>query len=190
MSEKIIQIEPWIDDDELIELARVIESTYVVEHDITKQFEGMIKDMTGSKHAVSMTNGTCALYCCLKALGIGPGDEVLVPDLTFIATANAVIMAGATPIFCDVTSDTLCIDISMASSLVNENTRAIIPVHLYGQSADMTEVLEFADRHNISVIEDAAQGFGGELNGKRILGRKTVEYMTMNHQCLTSTPHL
>ena len=110
MTQPIIQIEPWIDEAELDQLKRVIESTYVVEHDLTSEFEERIKQLTGSKYAMAMTNGTVALYCCLKALDIGPGDEVLVPDLTFVATSNSVIMAGAKPVFVDVDPETLCID--------------------------------------------------------------------------------
>ena len=98
MTDFITQIEPWIDNDELKELTRVIESTFVVEHNLTKEFEEMICELTGSKYAVAMTNGTAALFCCLKALDIGVGDEVIVPNMTFIASANAVLMAGATPV--------------------------------------------------------------------------------------------
>ena len=84
----IIQIEPWIDNEELEQLKRVIDSTFVTESDLTKEFEEMTKTMTGSKYAVAMTNGTVATYCALKALNIGSGDEVIVPDMTFIASAN------------------------------------------------------------------------------------------------------
>ena len=94
----IPQIQPWIDKNELIELKKVIDSTYVSESKMTEEFESMTRDMTGSKYAISMCNGTMALYACLKAMKIGIGDEVIVPNLTFVATANAVIMAGATPV--------------------------------------------------------------------------------------------
>ena len=130
MTDKIIQIEPWIGHEELEQLKRVIDSTYVVEHNLTREFESMIKDLTGSKHAIAMTNGTVALYCCLKALGIGPGDEVIVPDMTFIATSNSVIMAGATPVLCDVTKDTFCLDPKEVRKLICSKTKAIMPVHL------------------------------------------------------------
>lgn len=106
----IIQIEPWIDDEELEQLKRVVHNTFVTEHELTKEFESLIKDLTGSKYAVAITNGTAALYCCLKALDIGLGDEVIVPDMTFIASSNAVLMANARPILCDINHKTLCID--------------------------------------------------------------------------------
>ncbi len=162
----IIQIQPWIDGSELDELKRVIESTFVTEAGLTDEFEALTRDLTGSSHAVAMANGTAALFCCLKALGIGDGDEVIVPNITFIATANAVIMAGATPVFGEIREDTLCIDVDWAERLVNEHTRAIIPVHLYGQSADMGAVMDFAETHNIAVIEDAAQGVGVTFEGR------------------------
>jgi perosamine synthetase len=169
MTAKFIpQIEPWIDEQEMIELSRVVKSTYVVEHELTKEFESRIKELTGATHAIAMTNGTAALYCCLKALGIGPGDEVIVPNFTFIATANAVIMAGATPRLCEVRSDTFCIDMEKASALVNSKTKAIMPVHIYGQSADMTAVMNFARQHKIKVIEDAAQGVAVKFEGRHV----------------------
>lgn len=164
----IIQIEPWIDNEELFQLQRVIESTYVTEGLLTTEFEEMIKQLTGSRHAIAMTNGTLALYACLKALGIGSGDEVIVPDMTFIASSNAVIMAGGTPIFCDVLPDTYCIDMAAARSLVTKKTKAIMPVHLYGQAADMTAVMAFAKEFNLFVLEDAAQGVGVKFLGKHV----------------------
>src|ERR1700746_1865768 len=91
----IFQIEPWVDAGELRELKRVIDSTFLVEHDLTREFEGMTARLVQCKHAMAVCNGSMALFVCLKALGIGPGDEVIVPNLTFVATANAVIMAGA-----------------------------------------------------------------------------------------------
>ncbi len=164
----IRQIEPWIDEHELDELKKVVASTFVVEGDLTREFEDRTREMTGSKHAIAVTNGTMALYCCLKALNIGPGDQVIVPDLTFIATANAVIMAGAEPVFCDIRGDTFCIDMDKADALVNDRTAAIMPVHLYGQAADMVQIMEFASRHRLRVIEDAAQGVGVRFNGQHV----------------------
>ncbi|CAD5951677.1 GDP-perosamine synthase [Planktothrix tepida] len=165
---KIIQIEPWIDESELVQLKRVIESTYLTEHKITQEFEEGIKSLTGAKYAIATSNGTTALYCGLKALGIGFGDEVLVPDLTFVASSNAIIMTGATPIFCDIEKDNLGIDIREAEALITERTKAIMPVHLYGQSADMEKIIEFATRHHLKVIEDAAQSIGVQFKGEHI----------------------
>ena len=168
MRDFIPQIEPWIDEQELQYLKRVIESTYVTEHDLTEEFERRICKLTGSKYAISVCNGTAALFCCLKALGIGEGDEVIVPNLTFIATANAVLLAGAEPIFCDVTKDTFSIDLNKAKDCLSTKTKAIMPVHLYGFSADMEDILEFSHKHGLKVVEDAAQGVGVSHNGKPV----------------------
>src|SRR5579862_8720691 len=165
---RIVQIEPWIDQCELRELARAIESTFVIEHDLTREFENMTTQLTDAKHAIAVCNGTAALFICLRALGIGPGDEVIIPNLTFIATANAVILAGATPVLCEIREDTFCIDMERAEKLITRRTRAVIPVHLYGQSADMTAVMDFASRHQLKVVEDAAEGVGVRFNGKHV----------------------
>ena len=114
MPDFINQIEPWIDEEEKEQLLRVIDSTFVTEAKLTSEFEKMTRDLTGAKHAIAMSNGTVAIYSALKSFGIGLGDEIIVPDLTFIATANAVIMTGARPVFCDVYEDTFCIDIEKA----------------------------------------------------------------------------
>jgi perosamine synthetase len=164
----IIQIEPWIDDAELEELKRVVASTFVIEHELTAEFEKRICDLTGSPYALSMCNGTMALFCCLKAAGIGPGDEVIVPDMTFIATANAVVMAGAKPVFCDVVPGSLCLDVAAAEKLVTPQTKAVMPVHLYGLAADMDAILAFSKRHGLVVIEDAAQGVGVRFRGRHV----------------------
>jgi len=165
---RIVQIEPWIDECELRELARVIQSTFVIEHELTREFESITAQLTGAKHAIAVCNGTAALFVCLKALGIRPGDEVIIPNLTFIATANAVILAGATPVLCEIREDTFCIDIEQAEKLITGRTRAVMPVHLYGQSADMTAVADFASRHKLKVIEDAAEGIGVRFNGQHV----------------------
>jgi perosamine synthetase len=164
----IVQIEPWIDDAELRELKRVIDSTFLVEHELTREFEAMTARLAGSKHAIAVCNGSMALFMCLKAVGIGPGDEVIVPDLTFVATANAVILAGATPVLCDVQPDTFCLDVGRAEELLTRATRALLPVHLYGQSADMGQVIALARRHGLKVIEDAAEGIGVTFAGHHV----------------------
>src|SRR5580700_5635061 len=164
----IVQIEPWIDECELRELKRVIDSTFLVEHDLTREFESLTAAMAGCRHAMAVCNGSMALFVCLKALGIGPGDEVIVPNLTFVATANAVILAGATPVLCDVREDTFCLDVERAEKLLTRKTRALLPVHLYGQSADMPQVMALARAHHLKVIEDAAEGVGVTFEGRHV----------------------
>jgi len=168
MRDFIPQIEPWIDSNELRHLSRVIDSTFVVEHKMTEEFEEKVKEHTSAKHAMAVANGTLALYTCLKALEIGQGDEVIVPNLTFIATSNAVIMAGATPVFCDIERETLCIDPDKIKNSITDKTKAITPVHLYGQSADMDKIMKIAKDHSLKVIEDAAQGVGVFYKGKHV----------------------
>jgi perosamine synthetase len=164
----INQIEPWIDEVELEYLSDSIKTKYVTEHAYTERFENTIRQYTNSSYAIAMTNGTAALYCAFKALGIGPGDEVIVPNITFVATANAVIMAGAKPIFCEIEKDYYCIDPKKAEKLINQNTKAIVPVHLYGQSANIVEICDLAKKHSLFVVEDAAQGMGVFHNNKHV----------------------
>lgn len=164
----IVQVEPWINIAELEQLKRVIDSTFLVEHRLTREFERMTEEFTGAKHAIAICNGSMALFVCLKALGIGPGDEVIIPNLTFIASATSVVLAGATPVSCEIKEDTFCIDVQKAEKLVTSRTKAVMPVHLYGQSADMVEVLAFASRHNLRTIEDAAEGIGVRFNGRHV----------------------
>lgn len=168
MRDFIPQIEPWIDGEELVQLTRVIDSTYVTEHDLTSEFEKMICRLTGAKYAVAITNGTMALYCCLKALNIGPGDEVIIPNMTFIASSNAVLLAGATPVLCDINMTNFCINTGRIEELINSNTKAIMPVHLYGQSCDMDAITKIAEEHNLAVLEDAAQGVGVKWNDRHV----------------------
>ncbi len=164
----IIQIQPWIDNSELEELKKVIESTYITENKMTELFENMTKKLTSSKYAISVANGTVGLYCALRSIDVGIGDEVIVPNLTFIASSNAVILAGAKPVFCDIKKETLTIDESKISALINKNTKAIMPVHLYGFSAEMNELKKIASKYNLKIIEDAAQGVGVNYKGEHV----------------------
>ncbi len=131
------------------------------------EFERRFAEWQGSRFAVSTTNGTSALHVALAALGIGPGDEVIVPSYTFIATSFAVVQAGAVPRFADVKLDDHCISVESAEKLVNARTRAIIPVHLYGNVCDMDRIHEFARRHGLFVVEDNAEAIGGEYKGRK-----------------------
>jgi len=130
------------------------------------RFEQQFAAFCGVGHAVSVCNGTAALHLALHALGIGPGDEVIVPSLTFVASANAVAYTGARPVFADVDPATWCIDPQDAAHLVTERTRAIMPVHLYGHPADMDAINTLAQRHGLLVIEDAAEAHGAQVGGR------------------------
>ncbi len=131
------------------------------------EFERRFAEWQGSKYAVSVATGTAALHVALTALGIGPGDEVIVPSYTFIASSFSVVQAGAIPRFADVNIDDHCISVESAERLVNRRTRAIMPVHLYGNVCDMDKVAAFAKKHNLFVIEDNAEAFGGSFKGRK-----------------------
>ncbi len=164
----IPQIEPWIDEEELKELKEVIASTWITENRKTEEFESRIKKLTGAKYALSVCNGTAALYVAQKALGIGEGDEVIVPDFTFIATSNSAIMAGAKPIMVDVDKKTFNMDAAELEAAITPKTKAIMPVHIYAQAADMEAIMKIAKKHSLPVIEDAAQGVGVYFNDKHV----------------------
>jgi perosamine synthetase len=130
------------------------------------KFEASIANYTNTRHAIATCNGTVALHLALTGLGVGPGDEVIVPSLTFVATANAVIYCGATPVFADSETDTWCLSIQSVARLLSPRTRAIIPVHLYGHPCDMGPLLEFARRKGLWVIEDCAEALGATYEGR------------------------
>ncbi len=164
----IIQIQPWINWKEIIEIIKVVRSTFITEGKKTLELERLTKDLTKSKYSIAYANGTLALYAALKSLKIGRGDEVIVPNLTFIATANAVIMAGAKPVFCEVEKENLGISPKRIKSLISKNTKAIIPVHLYGYPCKMDEILKISKEFKIKIIEDAAQGVGVHYKNKHV----------------------
>ncbi len=131
------------------------------------EFERKFAEWQGSKYAISVATGTAALHVALSALGIGPGDEVIVPSYTFIASSFSIVQAGAVPRFADVNLDDHCISIESAEKLVTKRTKAIMPVHLYGNVCDLDKVLAFAKKHNLFVIEDNAEAFGGVYKGRK-----------------------
>ncbi len=132
------------------------------------RFEGAFAEFCGVKHAVSCSNGTTALHLAMLALGVGPGDEVIVPTLTFVATANAVAYCGARPVFVDSEPDTWNIDPTLIEVKIGPRTRGIIVVHLFGHPVDMDPILSMARRHGLFVVEDAAQAHGAEYKGRRV----------------------
>jgi len=132
-----------------------------------RELEAAIADYCGTKHAVACANGTEALFLILAAMGIGKGDEVITTPFTFIATAEAIAHVGATPVFVDIEPDTYNIDVSLVEAATTERTKAIAPVHIFGQCTDMDPLLEIVNRRGLRVIEDACQAIGATYNGKR-----------------------
>jgi perosamine synthetase len=166
----IPQFEPWLGEEELAQVTETIKANWITGGEKVKQFERQIAELCGVKHAIAICNGTLALYVGLKVLGIGEGDEVIVPDFTFIASANSVVMAGAKPVFVDIDAKTFNIDPKGTERAVTQKTKAIMPVHIYGQAADMDTICKIAKKYNLYVIEDAAQGIGVKFKDKPVGG--------------------
>ena len=133
-----------------------------------EDFESQFAIYCGSRYALTVSNGTTALHLALMAAGIKSGDEVIVPDLTFVATANAVAYIGAKPVLVDIDADTLCISPEAIERAITPRTRAIVPVHLYGHPADMDVINAIAKKHGLLVVEDAAEAHGAECRGRRV----------------------
>lgn len=158
--------QPSIGEAEYELVRGVLESGYINDGASTRELEARLAERLGAKHAVAVTSGTAALHLALVGLGVGPGDEVLVPDLTFIATANAVTLAGATPVPVDVEASTLNLDPERAAQAITARTKAVMPVHVSGRSADMAGILALARSHGLHVVEDAAEALLSRLDGR------------------------
>jgi len=145
----------------------LLDSAAFVGGTLVEEFEKSFAEFCGVKHAIGVANGTDALMLALKALGIGRDDEVITAANSFVATAEAIVHSGATPVFVDIDPNTYTIDVNQIEHHITERTRAIIPVHLYGQPADMLPILDLAKRYGLRVIEDAAQAHGARYYGRR-----------------------
>ena len=149
-------------------IQKVLLSAQYVMGPMLKQFEAELAAYHGTKYAIGVGNGTDAIWLALMALGIGPGDEVITHPNTFFATAEAIWIAGATTVFVDCDPKTKCIDPTKIEAAITPKTKAIVPVHLYGQCADMTAIKKIADKHKLKLIEDNAQSIGAHGNGFKI----------------------
>lgn len=138
------------------------------------ELEGRLAAWSGARHCITVSSGTEALVIALMALGVKPGDEVITTPFSFIATAEAIVLLGATPVFVDVQPDTCNLDHQLLEARITPRTRAIIPVSLYGQPADMDEINAIAERHGLAVIEDAAQSFGATYRGRKSCNLSTI----------------
>ncbi|MCC7369123.1 MAG: DegT/DnrJ/EryC1/StrS family aminotransferase [Chloroflexi bacterium] len=160
---------PMLGEEEIEAVARVLRSGHLVQGALVEQFERRFAAMLGARHAVALSNGTAALHLALLAHGISAGDEVITSPFTFIASANAALYVGARPVFVDIRPDTFNLDPGQIEASITPRTRAIVPVHLYGQPAELDAIHEIAARHQLAVIEDAAQAHGAAIDG-RIVG--------------------
>ena len=158
--------EPKTGNKELALIKEVLESNVLNDAEVTTELENQLAHLLGCQYAVAVTSGTVALFMALSALDVGPGDEVIVPDATFIATANAVTLTGAKPVLVDVEVDRLTIDIESVKRAINNNTKAVIPVHVSGRAANLTELKEIANENKIFIVEDAAESFMSRYDGR------------------------
>lgn len=160
--------EPIVGEEEVAAVRKVILSGRYLQGPQVAEFERAFAGYIGTEHGVAVANGTAALHITLAAYGIGPGDEVIVPPLTFFSTVTAVLHQHAIPIFADIDAESYNLDPDDIARKVTERTKAVIPVHLYGNPAEMDDVMAVAEEHNLIVIEDCAQAHGAEYKGRRV----------------------
>jgi perosamine synthetase len=160
---------PQLNGNELTYVTECLQTGWISSQGaFVKKFEKNFADYTDSPHGLAVSNGTVAIHLALAALEIGPGDEVIVPDITFAASINAVIYCGATPVIADVDKETWTISVGEIKKLITPKTKAIMPVHLYGHPCDMDPIMEIARQHNLFVVEDCAEALGTLYKGKHV----------------------
>ncbi|MBZ9570278.1 DegT/DnrJ/EryC1/StrS family aminotransferase [Methanobrevibacter sp. TMH8] len=159
---------PIIGEEEIEEVVKVLKSGFIAQGPKVAEFEEKFAEFVGSKYAIATSSGTTALHVALLSCGIGEGDEVITTPFTFAATGNSILYTGARPVFVDIDEDTFNIDPEKIEAAITPKTKAIMPVQLYGQSADMDKINEIAKKHDLYVIEDAAQAHGSVYNDKKV----------------------
>lgn len=175
MKKMIPMAEPLLNGNELRYLKECVKSGWISSiGKYVKRFEEAFAAYLDCRHAVAVHNGTVALHLALAAMGVGQGDEVIIPTLTFAATANAVLYTGAKPVLVDVEEDTWNINPDLVEKAISGKTKAIIPVHLYGHPCDMDRIVGIAQEYNVAIIEDAAEAMGAEYKGRKVGGTGTV----------------
>ena len=166
MAKNIPWWEPSIGKEEYEKVRQVLDSNFLNDGEVTSEFEKRVAQLLGCRYAVAVTSGTTALYLALAALDIGAGDEVIVPDVTFIATANAVTLSGAKPVLADVDPDTLNLSPEALERSITSKTKAVIPVHVSGRPAAMDRISEIGKTRGLHVVEDAAEGLLSRYQGQ------------------------
>jgi perosamine synthetase len=159
---------PQLGEEEKAAVVAVLESGMLAQGRRVAEFEARIAELCGVKHAVAVASGTAALWLTLLAHEIGSGDEVITTPFSFIASSNCALYVGARPVFVDIEPDTCLIDVGAIEARITERTRAILPVHLYGQPCDMAAIMEIAGRHDLIVVEDACQAHGATFEGQPV----------------------
>ena len=165
---KINIAKPIIEQEEIDNVVEVLKSGMIAQGPKVSEFEEKFAQWIGTKYGISTSSGTTALHTALLACGIGEGDEVITVGFTFAATSNSVLYTGARPVFVDIDEDTFTMDPSKIEDAITDKTKAILVVQLYGQSADMDPILDIAHKHNLLVIEDAAQAHGAEYKSRKV----------------------
>jgi perosamine synthetase len=157
---------PVLGDEEAQAVAGVLASGFPNDGEVTERFGARIASIAGVAHGIGVSSGSAAIYCGLVACGVRPGDEVIVPDLTFVATANAVRLAGARPVLADIRPTDFSLDPAAVEKVLTPKTRAIVPVHVNGRGGSIGEIVAVADRHGLAVVEDAAEALGSSVSGR------------------------
>ncbi|KGK98737.1 aminotransferase DegT [Methanococcoides methylutens] len=159
---------PNIGDEEIDAVSEVLASGNIAEGKRVAEFESAFAEFIGTDHAIAVNSGTAALHAALLAHGIGKGDEVITTSFSFIATANSIMYTGARPVFVDIEPETFNIDTSLIENSITKDTKALMPVHLYGHPAEMKQINEIAKDHDLAIIEDACQAHGATYQGKKV----------------------
>lgn len=166
MTTTIPLAKPLIGTEERAAVDRVLASGMLAQGPEVAAFEDEFSQIVGGRHCVAVNSGTSAMHLALVAMGVGPGDDVIIPSFSFAATANVVRLVGAEPVFADIERDSFCIDPDAVAAAITPRTAAIMPVHLYGQPAAMDRLTPLAEKHGIAIIEDAAQAHAASLHGR------------------------
>jgi dTDP-4-amino-4,6-dideoxygalactose transaminase len=187
MKVKIPVTKPYIGEDEKKLISEVIDSGWISQGVKVAEFEKQFADYVGAQYAVATTSCTTALHAALSVSGIGHGDEVIVPSLSFIATANAVVHCGAAPVFVDIDPMTCNIDVNKIEEAITKKTKAIMPVHQMGLPAEINSIHKIANRHGVKVIEDAACAIGSVYKGKKIGAHGNVACFSLHPRKVITT---
>ena len=158
----------WIDEADIRAVVDVLRSDWITTGPKVPEFEKAVADYVGAEHAVAVSSGTAALHAAMHAIGVGPGDEVILPPMTFVATANCVVFQGATPVFADVDPDTLLINPTEVESKITGRTKAIIAVDYAGQPCDYYALRDIAERHGLILVADACHSLGAQFKGRNV----------------------
>lgn len=187
MNHEIPLIRPYITQEIKDKVLEVLDSGYLTEGSVTRDFEQTLKAYLGCNHLVAVTSATTGLEMALRALNIGPGDEVIVPDYTYPATASVVPLAGAKVVIVDVVKETMLIDYDAIEAVITANTKAIIPVSLFGFPLDYHRLNEIKEKHDLHIIEDAACSIGAEFNGVKVGNQADITVFSLHPRKFITT---